>query len=94
MGHWPGMGSAVPVPAAGPLVSGVPGIVVGADAADAAGLSDSSSVARAGTAASLGRYSGPLWPQPASAPTTPAARASRRARALTRILETFDMVKL
>jgi hypothetical protein len=84
----------VPVPVDGPLVIGVPGVVVGTFAVEAAGFKVWGRVARVGAAVSLGRNSGPFWPQPASAPTTSAARASRRAGTLTRIRETFDMVKL
>jgi hypothetical protein len=69
----------------------------GADAGRAGGaegISVCGKVARPAAASPVGRYSGPLCPQPASAPTTLAARASRAAWALTRIWKTFDMVKL
>ena len=58
------------------------------------GFSVSGSVARPWAASPVGRNKGPFWPHPASMPTTSAARASRGRAALTRISETFNMVKL
>jgi hypothetical protein len=76
------------VPAAGGAEAGLAGGVA------AAGLMVSVRVARFCAAGSVGMNKGPFWPQAASNTTTLAARASRRSGALTRIWQTFNMVKL
>jgi len=76
----------VPVPPIGPEA--------GTEGSEAAGLSVCGSVARPGAAASGGMNSGPFWPQALRIATPAAARASRETSVLTRILETFNIVKL
>jgi hypothetical protein len=76
------------VPVAGGAEAGLAGGVA------VAGRMVSGKVARPCAAGAVGRNNGPFWPQAASSATTLAARASRRVRALTRIWQTFDMVKL
>jgi hypothetical protein len=68
--------------------------VAGGAEAGGAGTSVCGRVARAAAAPPVGMNNGPFWPQPASAQTTLAARASRKGWALTRIWKTFDMAKL
>ncbi|BCN37575.1 hypothetical protein ALDI51_08940 [Alicycliphilus denitrificans] len=60
----------------------------GAVAREAAGLSVSGRVARCAAAGSVGRYSGPRWPQPR------AAALSARAIVLTRIWRALNIRKL
>jgi hypothetical protein len=81
-----GKGEAVPV--AGGAEAGLAGGVA------VAGRMVSVKVARPCAAGSVGWNNGPFWPQAVSSATTLAARASRRGGPLTRIWQTFNMVKL
>lgn len=60
----------------------------------AAGCSVSTSVARLSADSPVGRNKGPFWPQAASVATMAAPRTSLRARALTRIWVTVNIIKL
>jgi hypothetical protein len=76
------------VPVAGGAEAGLAGGVA------AAGRMVSVRVARPLAAGSVGKNKGPFWPQAPSNATTLAARARPRHGALTRIRQTFNMVKL
>ena len=76
------------MPALGAAEAGLAGGVA------AAGRMVSTRVARDCAAGSVGMNSRPFWPHPASAATTLAARARRPSGPLTRIWQTFNMVKL
>jgi hypothetical protein len=81
-GHGRGAGLAVPVP------------LLVADEAGGVGFKAWGKVARLAAASPVGRYSGPFWPQPASAATPDAARTSAGNRTLSRIWQTFNIAKL
>jgi hypothetical protein len=68
--------------------------VAGAEAGGAGRVRVSGKVARVAAASPVGKYRGPLCPQPASMPTTPAARRSRAQNGLAKIWKAFNMMKL
>jgi hypothetical protein len=87
-------GAAVPVPVPAGALGAFDGRGEGAVGVRAAGESTCGNVARPAAAGSVGRYSGPRWPQADSAASAAAQAATRVPGPLHRIRGSFNIAKL
>jgi hypothetical protein len=84
-------GAAVPVPVPPGVGWVAPGSGAGAGAVGVPGRRTCGSVARLADAGSVGRYSGPRWPQPAKEASRAMAAQARRVAPLHRMERTLDI---